>query len=141
MDVLDWTKWISINRDITEEYLSIILWPSIYVSLAACCVKMKTIHCTQDVTIPSDCKVSIKSRLITVVGPRGTIKRNMKHLQLDIRMINKETIRVEKWFSNRKELAAVNTVCSHIQNMFTGVQRVSYPLQALDCRAKHLFKQ
>ena len=95
---------------------------------------MKTIHCTQDVTIPSDCKVSIKSRLITVVGPRGTIKRNMKHLQLDIRMINKETIRVEKWFSNRKELAAVNTVCSHIQNMFTGVQRVSPPLQALDCR-------
>lgn len=89
---------------------------------------MKTIQCLQDVKVPSDCSVTIKSRLITVTGPRGTLRRNLKHLQIDIRLISKSVIRVEKWFSNRKELAAVNTVCSHIGNMFIGVQRVSFEL-------------
>ena len=86
---------------------------------------MKTIHCEQEVNVPEGCSVSVKSRIITVKGPRGKLTRNFKHLQIDIRMISKTVIKVEKWFSNRKELAAVNTVCSHIQNMFTGVIRVS----------------
>lgn len=32
---------------------------------------------------------------------------------------------VEKWFGKHKELAAVNTVCSHVQNMIKGVTVVS----------------
>ncbi len=30
---------------------------------------------------------------------------------------------MRKWFGNRKELAAIRTVCSHVQNMVTGVIR------------------
>ena len=30
-------------------------------------------------------------------------------------------VRVDLWFANRKQLASVRTVCSHIDNMFTGV--------------------
>merc|ERR1712004_670514 len=40
---------------------------------------------------------------------------------VDIRMNSKNTILVEKWFGIKKELAAVRTVCSHIENMFKGV--------------------
>ena len=35
-------------------------------------------------------------------------------------------IRVQKWFGSTRELAAVQSVCSHINNMFTGVQRVRF---------------
>ncbi|KAK3100514.1 hypothetical protein FSP39_021140 [Pinctada imbricata] len=38
-------------------------------------------------------------------------------------MVSKKTIKVEKWFGKRKELAAVNTVCSHIENMIKGVTK------------------
>ena len=86
---------------------------------------MKTIHTAQDVEVPAGCSVRVKSRVVTVTGPRGSLTRSFKHLQMDIRMVKQGVIRVEKWFSNRKELAAVNTVCSHIQNMFTGVIKVS----------------
>ena len=34
-------------------------------------------------------------------------------------------VTVNKWFGNRKEVAAVRTVCSHISNMVTGVTVVS----------------
>jgi len=69
--------------------------------------------------------LKVKSRKVTVTGPRGTLYRDFSHLQVDIRLISKKLLRVEKWFGTRKELAAVNTVCSHIQNLFTGVQVVS----------------
>merc|ERR1739843_21249 len=32
-------------------------------------------------------------------------------------------ITVEKWFGKKKELAAIKTVCSHIENLFTGVTK------------------
>ena len=38
-------------------------------------------------------------------------------------MPNPTTIKVEKWFGKRKELAAVRTVCSHIENMMKGVTK------------------
>merc|ERR1712232_439090 len=33
------------------------------------------------------------------------------------------TIRVDLWFANRKQLACVRTICSHIDNMMVGVTR------------------
>merc|ERR1712111_24128 len=54
-------------------------------------------------------------------GPRGSLTKAFKHLAVDIYKIDKDTILVEKWFGIKKELAAVRTVCSHIENMFKGV--------------------
>ena len=31
-------------------------------------------------------------------------------------------VKVDIWFATRKQLACVRTICSHIENMFTGVQ-------------------
>merc|ERR1712083_653635 len=38
-------------------------------------------------------------------------------------MPDKKTIKVEKWFGKKKQIAAVRTVCSHIKNMFKGVTK------------------
>lgn len=62
----------------------------------------------------------MKSRIVTIKGPRGVLKRNFKHLAVDIHMSNKKTLKVEKWFGTKKQLAAVRTVCSHIENMIKG---------------------
>lgn len=86
---------------------------------------MKEIVTNQCVKIPKDVTVSVKSRRITVTGPRGVLKRAFKHLNIDIYMVSKKLIKVEKWFGKRKELASVRTVCSHIENMIKGVTKVS----------------
>ena len=64
---------------------------------------------------------------MVVKGPRGTIRRNFKHVRMDIRKVGNKVI-VEKWFGTRKELAAVRTICTHIKNMMTGVVKVCFSL-------------
>merc|ERR1712198_230402 len=66
-------------------------------------------------------EASVKSRVVTVKGPRGSLTKSFKHLAVDIYMTDKKTIKVEKWFGSKKQLAAVRTVCSHIKNLFKGV--------------------
>merc|ERR1712061_568338 len=58
-----------------------------------------------------------------IKGPRGTLDRSFRHLAIDIFMPDKNTITVEKHFGKRKELAAVRTGSSTIQNAITGVMR------------------
>merc|ERR1712080_603545 len=67
---------------------------------------------------------SVKSRVVEVKGPRGSLTKSFKHLAVDIYMTDKDTIKVEKWFGKTKQIAAVRTVCSHITNMFQGVTKV-----------------
>merc|ERR1711956_203110 len=50
----------------------------------------------------------------------GMVK-NFKHLAVDIYMTNKTTIKIEKWFGKKKQIAAVRTIKSHIMNMFKGL--------------------
>merc|ERR1712170_230290 len=85
--------------------------------------KMKVINTNQSVTVPDEVDVSVKSRVVTVKGSRGTLVKSFKHLAVDISMPDKKTVRVEKWFGKKKELAAVRTVCSHITNLIKGVTK------------------
>merc|ERR1712018_991801 len=94
--------------------------------------KMKVINTNQSVTVPDDVDVSVKSRVVTVKGARGTLVKSFKHLAVDLSMPNKKTVRVEKWFGKKKELAAVRTVCSHITNLMNGVTKgYKYKMRAV----------
>merc|ERR1712080_694760 len=85
---------------------------------------MKTVYSTGSVKVPDDCKVTVKSRLVMVTGPRGSLTKSFKHMSVDLSLLDDgKTIKVEKWFGKSKELAIIKTVCSHIQNLITGVQR------------------
>ena len=84
---------------------------------------MKTVYAKGTVQIPDDCEVTIKSRLVQVKGPRGSLSKSFKHMSVDMYKKDDKTIMVEKWFGKSKELAIIKTVCSHIQNLITGVQR------------------
>merc|ERR1712058_63863 len=65
--------------------------------------------------------VTVKARTVTVKGPRGVLKRDFRHMPIDMMMKTKKELKVEKWFGSRKELAAVRTICSHVENMIKGV--------------------
>lgn len=86
---------------------------------------MRDVLKTEELDIPSGVDVSIKSRLITVKGPRGTLSKNVRHIDMDIRLLkdtNKVTLAV--WQGGRKHVACLRTIKSLIVNMITGVTKV-----------------
>jgi len=82
---------------------------------------MKTIHSSLQVKIPEGISATVNNRVVTIKGKRGVLRKNFKHTQLDIKMLGKKRIQVEKWFGSRKDIATVRTVISHIENMMKGV--------------------
>ncbi|CAJ1961109.1 unnamed protein product [Cylindrotheca closterium] len=97
---------------------------------------MKTVLSDRVVAIPDDVEVVVKARKVTVTGKLGTLERDFKHIHMDCRIVTgaevegeeeenaeKKFLKVDLWFANRKQLACVRTVCSHIENMMIGVTR------------------
>jgi large subunit ribosomal protein L9e len=54
--------------------------------------------------------VTFKSRVIKVVGPRGTLERSFKHIAVDIQHVSPTEIKVDLWFGDRKTIAAIRFV-------------------------------
>ncbi|XP_041358989.1 60S ribosomal protein L9-like [Gigantopelta aegis] len=84
---------------------------------------MKTIISTETVSIPKGVTVKVKARRVTVTGRRGTLVRSFRHLPVEMQIVGKKTLKVDKWFGKHKELAATKTVCSHVENMIKGVTK------------------
>uniref|UniRef100_A0A2I2YSI3 Large ribosomal subunit protein uL6 n=1 Tax=Gorilla gorilla gorilla TaxID=9595 RepID=A0A2I2YSI3_GORGO len=84
---------------------------------------MKTILSNQTVNIPENVNVTLKGRTVIIKGPRGTLRKDFNHINVELRLLGKKKkrLRVDKWWVNRKELATVRTICSHVQNMIKGV--------------------
>ena len=64
---------------------------------------MKILNTKQSVTIPEGVEASVKARVVTIKGPRGTLDRSFRHLAIDIFMPDKNTITV-------KSLTLSNTI-------------------------------
>ncbi|XP_069767480.1 large ribosomal subunit protein uL6-like [Narcine bancroftii] len=83
------------------------------VALPPSSARMKTILSNQIVAIPG--------RAVIVKGLRGTLQRQFNHINLELSFLGIKQLYVDKWWSNRKELATVRTVCSYVQDMIKGV--------------------
>lgn len=87
-------------------------------------LKMKTVYSEQSVKVPEGVTVSIRSREVTVKGPRGELKRTFRHLPLVLHTTkDAKRIKVATWQGKNSDIACLRTVCSHINNMFTGVTK------------------
>jgi len=88
---------------------------------------MRTIYSTKSIAIPAGVTVAIKSRVVTVTGPKGKLERAFKHIALDMQLVTNESgekeLKVDMWFGNRENVAAIRTICSHIENMIIGVTK------------------
>lgn len=83
-------------------------------------------------------EVKIHARQVEVKGKLGTLKRDFKHVAMDLCIVDAEAcgyteedeeqfdkkfVKVDMWFANKKQLACCRTIISHIENLFIGVSR------------------
>ncbi|KIY67935.1 ribosomal protein L6 [Cylindrobasidium torrendii FP15055 ss-10] len=95
---------------------------------------MKDVHQTEELDVPENVEISIKSRIINVKGPRGTLTKNVRHVNMDIRLIKtkKTQVHLAVWQGGRKHVACLRTIKSLITNMITGVtQGFEYKMRAV----------
>ncbi|KAF9451673.1 ribosomal protein L6 [Macrolepiota fuliginosa MF-IS2] len=95
---------------------------------------MRDVLKTEELDIPEGVDITIKSRLITVTGPRGTLKKNVRHVDMDIRLLKGKTTKVNLavWQGGRKHVACLRTIRSLINNMVTGVTKgFQYKMRAV----------
>lgn len=87
---------------------------------------MRDVLKTEELEIPSGIDITIKSRLISVTGPRGTLTKNVRHVDMDIRVVKGKTTKVTLavWQGGRKHVACLRTIRTLINNMVVGVTKV-----------------
>merc|ERR1712026_49558 len=103
-----------ISRVSSRTYRNIKTWTS----------TMKTVNCNYDVDLSKfgdAVKMTVKGQVVTVSGPRGTLKRDFSHLKVELKKTGPQALRITKWWATMKQKAALRTVSSHINNMATGV--------------------
>ncbi|CEP62139.1 60S ribosomal protein uL6 LALA0_S04e08724g [Lachancea lanzarotensis] len=84
---------------------------------------MKYIQTDQILDIPEGVTVNIKSRVIKVVGPRGELTKNLKHIDVTFAKISNRQVKITVHNGDRKHVAALRTVKSLVANMVTGVTK------------------
>ncbi|ODV68683.1 ribosomal protein L6 [Hyphopichia burtonii NRRL Y-1933] len=84
---------------------------------------MKYVHTEQILDVPEGVTVAIKARNITVVGPRGTLTKDLKHIDVTFEKINNKAVKIIVHNGDRKHVAALRTVKSLISNLITGVTK------------------
>jgi len=85
---------------------------------------MKVIKAKQSIVVPKEVKVSISSRRVEVTGPHGKLQRDFRHLPVSIAKVDGgKKVEVALYFGLSKQVASLRTVCSHIDNMITGVTK------------------
>jgi large subunit ribosomal protein L6 len=90
---------------------------------------MRAVEISKTIQVPEDVEVTVEGRKVTVKGAKGTLTRDFSQAPVSIE-VNDKTIRVWTEWPRKKEASLVGTVCSHIQNMITGVRKgFSYKLK------------
>uniref|UniRef100_A0A060T794 ARAD1B17864p n=1 Tax=Blastobotrys adeninivorans TaxID=409370 RepID=A0A060T794_BLAAD len=84
---------------------------------------MKYIQSDENLEVPEGVTVDIKSRIVTVTGPRGTLTKNLRHIDVAFTKVSNRLIKVTVHHGERKHVAALRTVKSLIANMITGVTK------------------
>merc|ERR1712203_453004 len=69
----------------------------------------------------SDVKLIVKGQKVTVIGPRGTLTRDLSHLKVELKKLGAQEVQITKWWATGAGVSALKTVCSHITNMAIGV--------------------
>ncbi|KAH6646462.1 ribosomal protein L6, alpha-beta domain-containing protein [Truncatella angustata] len=84
---------------------------------------MRYIHTEETLEVPEGVSVQIKARKVTVTGPRGKLSKDLSHLAVNFSHPKTNVIGIEIHHGNRKNVAALRTVRSLINNLIIGVTK------------------
>ncbi|KAI1770883.1 60S ribosomal protein L9 [Hypoxylon cercidicola] len=84
---------------------------------------MRYIHSLETLEIPEGVKVQIKSRNVTVEGPRGKLSKDLSHIAVNFSRPKKNVIGIEIHHGSRKDVATLRTVRTLINNLIIGVTK------------------
>ncbi|KAF6217826.1 hypothetical protein HO133_006653 [Letharia lupina] len=84
---------------------------------------MRYIHSEETLNIPANVKVQIRSRIVSVDGPRGKLVKDMSHLSVCFSHPSRNIITIELHHGARKNVATLRTVKSLINNLIIGVTK------------------
>ncbi|KAB8229308.1 60S ribosomal uL6 domain-containing protein [Aspergillus alliaceus] len=86
-------------------------------------VKMRYIQSEERLPIPENVKVHIRSRVVTVEGPRGKLVKDLSHIAVTFGRPEKDVISIEMHHGVRKGIASLRTVRTIINNLIIGVTK------------------
>ncbi|KOS39301.1 hypothetical protein ACN38_g9867 [Penicillium nordicum] len=86
-------------------------------------VKMRYIHSEERLPILDNVKVQIRSRVVTVEGPRGKLVKDLSHIAVTFGRPEQNVISIELHHGARKGVATLRTVRTIINNLMIGVTR------------------
>ncbi|OJJ63281.1 hypothetical protein ASPSYDRAFT_138768 [Aspergillus sydowii CBS 593.65] len=84
---------------------------------------MRYIHSEETLPIPDNVKVHIRSRIVTVEGPRGKLTKDLSHIAVTFGRPKKDLISIEMHHGSRKGVATLRTVRTIINNLIIGVTK------------------
>jgi len=83
---------------------------------------MRALESVKSVNIPENVEVKLEGRIVIVKGEKGTLTRDFSHAPVSVRL-NEGKVVIQANWPRKKEAALVGTICSHVQNMMTGVTK------------------
>jgi len=83
---------------------------------------MRAVEAAKSIKIPDGVDVKVEGRVVTVKGAKGTVTKDFSSTPICIGLDGNKVVVKANW-PRKKEAALVGTICSHIQNMITGVTR------------------
>ncbi|KAJ4515415.1 60S ribosomal protein L9B [Exophiala dermatitidis] len=88
---------------------------------------MKYIFSQEQLVIPEDVKIHIRSRIVTVEGPRGKLVKDLSHIAVTFTISKnkkgQQLVQIEIHHGSRKNVATLRTVKSIIENLVIGVTK------------------
>jgi len=84
---------------------------------------MRYLENEQTLEVPDNVKITIKSRKVKVNGPRGELFKDLSHLPVVFDTPKKGILRIRIYHGVRKQVAALRTVRTLINNLVIGVTR------------------
>ncbi|EXJ86120.1 60S ribosomal protein L9-B [Capronia coronata CBS 617.96] len=88
---------------------------------------MKYIFSQEQLVIPEDVKIHIRSRIVTVEGPRGKLTKDLSHIAVTFTVTKnkkgQQIVQIEIHHGSRKNVATLRTVKSLVENLVIGVTK------------------
>ena len=87
----------------------------------------------EEMKIPDGVQITLKGKIVTVQGPKGTLSKTLAHPKIDL-AVNGSTVQIScSQAPHKKEKALLGTFKAHIRNMIKGVT------EGYECTMKTVF--